>query len=75
MNKRLRKMFFFLLNNIQLDFTKYPEQAQEYASIITDLMAEHSDEENFQHFLSYSGYSTEPDDIITKMRQAFEANS
>jgi hypothetical protein len=36
----MRKMLLFLLNNVQLDMTKFPEQAQEYAAIIDDLMKE-----------------------------------
>lgn len=35
----------------------------------------HTDEENFQHFLSYSKLSTEPLEIIEKMRIAYYAGS
>lgn len=33
----------------------------------------HTCEDDFQHFLSYSGLRNEPEDIINKMRLAFEA--
>ena len=33
----------------------------------------HTTEEDFQHFLSYSGFSNDPPEIIEKMRKAFFA--
>jgi hypothetical protein len=33
----------------------------------------HSMEEDFQHFLTYSGYSLESSEFIDKLRRAFEA--
>ena len=33
----------------------------------------HTCEEDFQHFLSYSGLRSEPPDVIEKLRKAYEA--
>lgn len=34
---------------------------------------QHTTEQDFQHFLSYSGLWREPPETIAKLRQAFEA--
>ena len=36
-------------------------------------MPQHTMEEDFQHFLRYSGLRNEPPDVIEKMRKAFDA--
>ncbi len=36
-------------------------------------LAPHSVDECFQHFLSYSGFGSEPPDIVKKLRLAFAA--
>jgi hypothetical protein len=37
MYERMRAMLMFLLNNVQMDMTKFPSEAEEYASIVKEL--------------------------------------
>jgi hypothetical protein len=40
-----------------------------------EFVAGHTAEEDFQHFLSYSGLRTESPEIVDKLRKAFEAGA
>jgi hypothetical protein len=37
MYERMREMLMFLLNNVQMDMTKFPSEASEYALIVKEL--------------------------------------